>query len=69
MTGGYTYYSPMLLGYMTNNQQIDLHSGTSFDYLFVMRTYCPGIELRNRLLMYHLEGLFHKLNAKQKEIN
>lgn len=57
LTGGYTYYSPMLLGYMANNQQIDLHSGTSFDYLYVMRTYSPGIEFRNRLLMYHLEGL------------
>lgn len=57
LTGGYTYYSPMLLGYMANNEQIDLHSGTSFDHLFVMRKYKPGIPLRNRLLMYHLEGL------------
>ncbi len=29
LTGGYTYYSPMLLGYMANDKQIDLHSGTS----------------------------------------
>ena len=35
LTGGYTYYSPMLLGYMANDKQIDLHSGTSFDHLFV----------------------------------
>ncbi len=26
LTGGYTYYSPMLLGYMANDKQIDLHS-------------------------------------------
>jgi hypothetical protein len=57
LTGGYTYYSPMLLGYMANHQQIDLHSGTSFDHLFVLRNYKPGIKLRNRLLIYHLEGL------------
>lgn len=59
LTGVYTYYSPMLIGYMANVKEIDLHSGGSFDYLFVMRKYKSGIELRNRLLMYHLEGLLH----------
>lgn len=57
LTGAYKYYSPMLLGYMANDREVDLHSGSSFDYLFVMRRYKPGIEMRNRLLMYHLEGL------------
>jgi hypothetical protein len=57
LIGVYRYYSPMLLGYMANDRQIDLHSGGSFDYLFVMRKYKSGIELRNRLLMYHIEGL------------
>jgi hypothetical protein len=47
----------MLLGYMANEKLIDLHSGTGFDYLFVLRNCKPGIELRNRLLGYHLEGL------------
>ncbi|OAQ38509.1 hypothetical protein A5893_13875 [Pedobacter psychrophilus] len=59
LTGVYNYYSPMLLGYMANHLQIDLHSGTSFDYLFVMRKYKPGFEIRNRLLMYYLEGLIN----------
>lgn len=57
LTGGYTYYSPMLLGYMANDKQIDLHSGTSFDHLFVLRKYKSGTPLRNRIMMYHLEGL------------
>ena len=59
LTGIYKYYSPMLLGYMANNAQIDLHSGGSFDYLFVMRKYKAGIEVKNRLLSYHLEGLLN----------
>jgi hypothetical protein len=59
LIGVYKYYSPMLLGYMANNLQIDLHSGGSFDYLFVMRKYKAGVELRNRLLIYHLEGLIN----------
>ena len=59
LTGGYTYYSPMLLGYMANDKQIDLHSGTSFDHLFVLRKYKSGTPLRNRILMYHLEGLLN----------
>ncbi len=59
LTGIYTYYSPMLIGYMPNKIQIDLHSAGSFDYLFVMRKYRPGNEMRNRLLIYYLEGLLH----------
>jgi hypothetical protein len=47
----------MLLGYMANEKLIDLHSGTSFDYLFVLRKYQSGTPLRNRIMMYHLEGL------------
>ena len=59
LVGLYKYYSPMLLGYMANDNQIDLHSGGSFDYLFVMRKYKSGIEMRNRLLIFHLEGLIY----------
>ena len=59
LIGVYSYYSPMLIGYMANDQQIDLHSGGSFDYLFVMRKYKAGVQLRNSLLMYHLEGLLN----------
>lgn len=47
----------MLLGYMATDKKIDLHSGWSFDYLFVMRNYKPGVGFRNRLLTYHFEGL------------
>lgn len=59
LTGGYTYYSPMLLGYMANDKQIDLHSGTNFDYLFVLRNVKAGTTLRNRIIRYHLEGLLN----------
>ncbi len=59
LTGGYTYYSPMLLGYMANDKQIDLHSGTSFDHLFVLRKVKSGTTLRNRIMRYHLEGLLN----------
>jgi len=57
LVGVYNYYSPMLLGYMPSNIQIDLHSGGSFDYLFVMRKYSPGFEMKKRLLLFHIEGL------------
>ena len=42
---------------MANNKEIDLHSGTAFDHLFVLRKYKSGTPLRNRIMMYHLEGL------------
>ena len=57
LIGVYKYYSPMLLGFMANDHQIHLHSGGSFDYLFVMRKYRAGIEIRTKLLIYHIEGL------------
>ena len=62
LSGVYKYYSPMLLGYIPNDRQIDLHSGGSFDYLVVMRNYKAGVEMRNRLLVYHLEGLLHLID-------
>lgn len=57
LLGIYRYYSPMLLGYMPNNSHIDLHAGTSFDYLFVMNKYKIGNQLKNQLLQYYFEGL------------
>jgi hypothetical protein len=57
LIGVYKYYSPMLLGYMANDHQIDLHSGGSFDYLFVMRKSRAGMEVRTKLLSHQLEGL------------
>jgi hypothetical protein len=54
LTGTYSYYSPMLLGYMANDNLIDLHSGSSFDFLFTMINNRAGVGIRNKLLMYHL---------------
>ena len=67
LTGGYAYYSPMLLGYMANDTQIDLHSGTSFDHLFVLRKYPSGTPLRNRILLYHLEGLLRLIQLIEEK--
>ena len=68
LVGIYKYYSPMLLGYMANDNQIDLHSGGSFDYLFVMRKYKSGIEMRNRLLIFQLEGLIYIIKQIENKI-
>lgn len=66
LSGIYRYYSPMLLGYMSNKNQIDLHNGSSFDYLFVMRKFKSGNEFRNRILLYHLEGLMNIIKELEK---
>ena len=67
LIGVYKYYSPMLLGYMANDRQIDLHSGGSFDYLFVMRRYRAGIEIKYKLLLYHIEGLIKIIELIEKK--
>lgn len=57
LAGIYHYVSPMLLVYMPTAQKHDLHNGTSFDYLFVMRKLRFGRPFRYQLLRYYLEGL------------
>lgn len=67
LTGIYKYYSPMLLGYMANDIQIDLHSSGSFDYLFVMKKHKAGIEFRKTLLTYHLQGILNIISQIEND--
>jgi hypothetical protein len=67
LSGIYTFYSPMLLGYMANEKNIDLHNGSSFDYWMVMRNTKPGIVFRNQILRYHLEGLLNIIKQIEDE--
>ncbi len=59
LVGIYRYYSPMLLGYTPNDKLIDLHSGSSFDYLFVFALERGDKKhaLKIRIMQYHLDGL------------
>lgn len=54
--GIFKYYSPMLLVYNPNDKQYDLHNGTSFDYLFVMKWRDRGRSAKNQILAYYMEG-------------
>lgn len=57
LLGVYKYLSPMLLVYSPNHKLYDLHNGTSFDYLFLMRKVKAGSPARRLMLKYYLEGL------------
>ena len=57
LIGLYRYLSPMLLVFSPSDKKYDLHNGTSFDYLFVMRKYKPGKELSGKIFDDYLNGL------------
>lgn len=57
LIGLYKYLSPMLLTLSSSKKKYDLHSGTSFDYLMVMRKVKKGQTFKNKVLEYYIEGL------------
>ena len=56
----------MLLAFAPNTQNHDLHNGTSFDYLWVLRKYPKGHTIRNKILEYFLEGLLRLIDDIEK---
>lgn len=56
VSGYYVYYSPMLLG-IKSKKKLDLHNGTTFDYIINMKLKDKGIKARYKILAYYLGGL------------
>jgi len=67
LLGVYKYLSPMLLIFSPNSKKYDLHNGTSFDYLLVMRKYQKGRILRQKMLEYFIEGLLKIVDEVENE--
>ena len=53
----YNYLSPMLMYLKRKENIFELHSGSSFDYLWTIKQIKPGIDWRNRMLQYYIDDL------------
>lgn len=67
LLGVYYYLSPMLLVYAPSAKKYDLHNGTSFDYLFVMRKVPAGRTFQNVMLAFYLQGLLQIIEKLENE--
>ena len=54
----YQYYSPMVLVVGNNKRILDLHNGTSFDYLLEMSKTKPGTKWKKKMLYFYLSALY-----------
>ncbi|MEO0341164.1 MAG: hypothetical protein AAF242_18360, partial [Bacteroidota bacterium] len=67
LLGIYQYYSPMFLGIKLSKQVLDLHSGTTFDYLLNMKFSERGLPAQRKILAYFLEGLLTIIDKIEKD--
>ena len=64
----YTYYSPMVVSFGNNKRFIDLHNGTSFDYLLEMSHIKPGIKWKNKMLHHYLNALLKIIHQIENKV-
>jgi len=67
LIGVYRYHSPMVISMANIGKVIDLHNGTSYDYLIKMRGVKPGKAWQKTMLKYYMEALLDVISNIENE--
>lgn len=67
LSGILKYYSPMLIGIRPNSDVLEIHNGSSFDYLINMRWKQRGQKAKKKMMTYYLRGFLKIIDEIEKK--
>ncbi|MGD8779246.1 MAG: hypothetical protein PVH88_09840 [Ignavibacteria bacterium] len=67
LLGLFNYYSPMLLIIKANDNNWEIHNGTTFDYLLNMKWSDHGMRARKAIMLHYCNGLLNIIRDIEKE--
>lgn len=67
LAGLLKYYSPMFIAVKLKEKRLEIHNGSSFDYLVNMRWKQRGLRAKKRMMIYYLKGFLKIIDELEKQ--